>query len=381
MKYKIGLILPDSNYFKRFGKDYHTLVDAGLQKSGFDNYELVIEPGGYNNQMKIMVEKVQSLIVKEQVDAIVAPFNPSFLMDVAPLLDSNEVLLLLTYMGEDIIHQDCKSEFAFINTFDLSKSAWLQGYEVATRHGKKGVHIGAVHDVGYGTSRAFTMALESAGGALCLATLTHKESRTESPAQQIKEVLGEDADFIFGFYSGKEGISFAETWAETEGKKTPFVPSYMLHADDVIEACGEKMIGQKTVGCWDRDGQSEANLAFKSLCETRLGKKPHPYGLLAYESGELLGKALLKAGNMTPDSVKSALTAVSISGPRGDVSFDAESRLTSTTDYEFEIVEENGQIIRKMIREIEVPEKYDEFLSWATENMIKTGWTNPYLIG
>lgn len=381
MKYKIGLILPDSNYFKRFGKDYHALVLAGLQKSGFDNYELVIEPGGYNNQMKIMAEKVQSLIIKERVDAIIAPFNPAFLIDVAPLLDSNEVLLILTYMGEDVIHKDCQSDFAFINTFDLSKSAWLQGHDVAIRYGKKGVHIGAIHDVGYGTSRAFTMAFESTGGVLSLASLTHKESRTESPAEQIKEVLSEDADFIFGFYSGKEGISFTETWAETEGKKTPFVPSYMLHADDVIGACGEKMIGQRTVGCWDRDGQSEANLAFKSLCETNLGKKAHPYGLLAYESGELLGKSLLKAGNTSPEAVKSALTDVSVSGPRGDVSFDPETRLTNTTDYEFEIVEEGGQIVRKMIREMEVPEKYGEFLSWATENMIKTGWTNPYLIG
>ncbi|MBO3699044.1 ABC transporter substrate-binding protein [Roseivirga sp. E12] len=381
MKYKIGLILPDSNYFKRFGKDYKTVVEAGLQKSGFDNYEIVIEPGGYNNQMKIMAEKVQSLIVKEQVDAIIAPFNPAFLIDIAPLLVSNDVILLLTYMGEDIIHEDCQSEFAFVNTFDLVKSAWLQGQEAGLVYGKAGVHLGSVHDVGYGTSKAFTQGFESRGGQITFATLTHKDSRTESPASQINEALQEKADFIFGFYSGKEGISFAETWYETKGDKTPFIPSYMMQGDDIMEACGSKMIGQKTIGCWDRDGESEANLELKTFFEKNLGKRPHPYGLLAYETAELLGKALLKADSSLPEVVKSALTKVSISGPRGEVSFDPETRLTTTTDYEFEIVEEGGKIIRKKLREVEVPEKYYEDLAWGIKNLIKTGWTNPYLIG
>jgi ABC-type branched-subunit amino acid transport system substrate-binding protein len=381
MKYKIGLILPDSNYFKRFGKDYHAMVDAGLRKSGFEDYELAVEPGGYNNQMKIMLEKVQSLIVKDQVDAIIAPFNPAFLIDIAPILASNEVLLFLTYMGEDIIHEDCKSEFTFVNTFNLEKSAWLQGHEMVKKYGKNGIHLGSVHDVGYGTSRGFVMGLESAGGSISFATITHKESRTESPAPQIKESLDEKADFIYGFYSGKEGISFAETWHETEGEKVPFVPNYMMHSDDVLDVCGDKMIGQKTIGCWDRDEESPENLEFKALFEKQLGKKPHPYGLLAYETGELLGKALLKVDNFAPDTVKKASIEVSVSGPRGEVSFDPESRLANTTDYEFELVEEDGKIIRKKLREVEVPEAYYEHLAWGIKNLIKTGWTNPYMIG
>lgn len=381
MTYKIGLILPDSNYFKRFGRDYRKAVEAGLIKSGYTSYEIVVEPGGYNNEMKVMAEKVQSLIIKEQVDAIVAPFNPSFLIDIAPLLISNDVILLLTYMGEDVIHEDCKMDFTFVNTFDLNKSAWLQGYEIATEYGKNGIHLGAIHDVGYGTSMSFTKGFEHAGGKINFATLTHKDSRTESPASQIEECLNEKADFMFGFYSGKEAISFTETWAEIDGEKTPFISSFMMHADDVLEACGSKMIGQKTIGCWDRDGEGDANLEFKAFFEKNLGKKAHPYGLLAYETGELLGKALLKAGCVSPDDVKEALTSVTISGPRGEIGFDPETRLTSTTDYEFEIVERGGEVVRQKIRSIQAPEKYFEYLDWGIKNLIKSGWTNPYLIG
>jgi len=241
--------------------------------------------------------------------------------------------------------------------------------------------LGSIHDVGYGTSGAFTNGLESVGGKISFATLTHKDSRTESPANQIREAIDEKADFIFGFYSGKEGISFTETWYETrEREKPPFMPSYMTHADDVLEACGSKMIGQKTIGCWDRDGDSKENVAFKKFFETKLDKKPNPYGLLAYETGELLGKALLKANNFSPEAVKAALTDVSITGPRGEISFDPETRLTSTTDYEFEIVERDGEVIRQRIRSIQVPEKYFEYLDWGMKNLIKSGWTNPYLI-
>lgn len=384
MKYKIGLILPDSNYFSKFGKSYRQVLEAGLQKAGFTSYELAIEPGGYNNQMKIMAEKVQSLIIKEDVDIIIAPFNPDFLIDIAPLLESNEVLLLLTYMGEDTIHEDCKSDFTFINTFDLVKSAWLQGYYAGKRYGLNGTYLGAIHDAGYGTSRAFTMGFEAVGGKLSLSTFTHKNSRTESPAEPIGQALEEKPDFIFGLYSGKEGISFANTWDEIEGEKPPFIPSYMHHADDVLEACGESMIGQKTFGCWDRDGEGEANVELEAFFEKNLGKKPNPYGLMVYETGEILGKALLKTGNETPapQVLKEALTEVSIMGPRGEIGFDRETQMTSTTDYEFEIVkEDDGSIVRKKLGEVEVPAKYHEDLAWCIKDVKKSGWTNPYLIG
>lgn len=383
MKYKIGLILPDSNYFFRIGKDFRATVEAGLKKAGFDNYEIAIEPGGYNAEMKVVKEKIQSLIVKEQVDLIIAPFNPSFLVDIETLLSSNEVLLLLTYMGEDVIHQTYKSDYTFINTFDLVKSAWLQGYEAGNKYGTKAAYLGAIHDVGYGMSRALTMGFGASGGQFTFSTYSHKNSRTEAPDEPIRQVIEEKPDFVYAFYSGKEGISFVNTWDDMETEKPPLVPSYMLHGDDVLDACGEKMIGQKTIGCWDRDGDSEENVTFRELFEATLGKKAHPYGLLAYETVALLGKAIKQTGSGTPapEILKKALTEVSFAGPRGMISFDADSRLSKTTDYEFEIVKEAGKIVRKKIREVEVPQAYHEFLAWGIKNLEKTGWTNPYLIG
>jgi ABC-type branched-subunit amino acid transport system substrate-binding protein len=333
--------------------------------------------------MKVMAEKVLSLIIKEEVDIIIAPFSPTFLIAVAPLLESNEVLLLLTYMVEDTIHEECQSEFTFINTFDLVKSAWLQGYSAGKRYGLNGTFLGAIHDIGYGTSRAFTMGFEAVGGKLAFSALTHKNSRTESPAEAIGQALEEKPDFTFGFYSGKEGISFANTWDEIEGKKPPFIPSYMQHADDVLEICGEKMVGQKTFGCWDRDNEGKANVALKVFFNESLRKKPNPYGLMAYETGEMLGKALLKTGSDTPapQVLKIALTEVSIIGPRGEISFDAATQMTATTDYEFEIVKEgDGRIVRKKLGVIEVPAEYDEYLAWCIKSLVKDGWTNPYLI-
>lgn len=382
MKYKIGLILPDSNYFPRLGKDYRQTVEAGLKKSGFTDYEIAVEPGGYNNQMKIMAEKVHSLIIKDQVDLIIAPFNPAFLVDIAPLLLSNEVLLLLTFMGEDTIHEDCNLDFTFVNTCDLTKSTWIQGYEAGKKFGTNGTYMASFHDGGYGMSRAFTFGFESTGGKLGFSTVTHKEKRMESSVEIVNQVLEEKADFVFGFYSSKEAISLTEDWDNAEGEKTPFLPSYMMHGDDVLEACGKKLVGQKTVGSWDRDSNNESNVELKTFFETNLGKKPHPYGLLAYETGMLLGKALRStSSDNSPKVVKEALTSVSITGPRGDVHFDTQTHLTPTTDYEFEVVEEEGKIIRKKIREIPVPDEYHEFLDDSIKNIIKSGWTNPYLIG
>lgn len=382
MKYKIGLILPGSNYFFRIGKDFPATVEAGLKKAGFDNYEIAIEPGGYNAEMKVIKEKVQSLIIKEQVDLIIAPFSPSFLVDVAGLLESNDVLLLLIHLGEDIIHKDYQSKYAFINTLGLTRAAWLQGYKTGKKYGANGASIGSLHDIGYGMARMFSLGFESSGGRFVISTFTHNKSRTESPMEPIQKVLEAKPDFLYGFYSGKEAISFTNTWFELEGEKPPFVGSYMMQADDVLEASGEKLLGQKTIGSWDRDSEEEANVEFKEFFETSLGKKAHPYGLLTYESSQLLGKALLKTGTDTPraDVLKEALSQVSITGPRGVLSFNTETQVADSEDYEFELVQEGDKLIRKNIGKAEVPDEFFEQQKFAEKNLEKDGWTNPYLL-
>lgn len=382
MKYKIGLILPDSNYFFRIGKDFRTTVEAGLKKAGFDNYEIAIEPGGYNAEMKVIKEKVQSLIIKEHIDLIIAPFSPSFLVEVAGLLESNEVILLLINLGEDIIHEDYRSKYAFINTLGLTRAAWLQGYETGKKLGSNGASIGSLHDIGYGMARMFSLGFEASGGRFVISTFTHQKSRTESPLEPIQKVLEAKPDFLYGFYSGKEAISFADTWFSLEEEKPPFVGSYMMQADDVLEASGEKLLGQKTIGCWDRDSEAEANVEFKQFFETSLGKKPHAYGLLTYESSQLLGKALLKTGTDTPvaDVLREALTQVSITSPRGEVSFNTERQVVDTVDYEFELVQEGDKLIRKNVRKVEIPDEFLEQQKFAEKNLEKDGWTNPYLL-
>ena len=116
MKYKIGMILPDSNYFSRLGRDLKVLTVAGLAQAGFSDYDLIIEPGGYNADVRIIKEKVQSMIIRDQVDVIIAPLNPYHLVDVAPLLQSNEVIMMLSFMGEDTVYHEYRSDFVFINT-------------------------------------------------------------------------------------------------------------------------------------------------------------------------------------------------------------------------------------------------------------------------
>jgi branched-chain amino acid transport system substrate-binding protein len=382
MKLKIGLILPNSNFISNISQDISKAFQLGIDRNGSVDHELIIEVGGYNADTRIMKEKVQSLISKDEVQVIIAPMNMGMVPEIKDILGANNTTLIVNWMGEDFLSKEYQSPHVFFNTFGTWKSNWMHGYYAALNYGKIACSSVAFHEGGYTFSLAFALGYEVAGGTLKQVAITHQASRNESPLNSIQELLANEPDFVMGFYSSKEGISFLKTWAELQGKKPILMGNYPMFEEDVLAATGSAGLNGITVGSWDVESTNPINTHFKIDFESKTARRPGVFGLMAYETGLLINAALGKlSGDVFVDEkFREALKSISVEGPRGVLSFNKQSQCIETEDHLFKIEDCDRKLVKIKAETLALPELFIQQSEEVYQNLPKQGWTNPYLI-
>lgn len=378
---KIGILLPSSNFIKGVSKDISSAFQKGLEKGQAEGVEVVLETGGYNASKPLVIDKVQSMILKSEVDAILAPLNIGLFKDVNDILRSNEIPLIANWLGEDPYFEEEISDHIFSLSFNQWRSAWLTGKFGAENIGKTCQSYTCIHDGGYGVTMAGAIGVESGGGQQVFSGVTHREARDEDPTEVLNLGLEDKMDFIMGYYSSKEAISFLKTvWGMGIPNKE-IIGNFFMAEDDVLEELGDQMLGLRVTSGWNKDDLSDpVAKEFTEWFEGKRGKKPSCYGLMAYESGWLLANAL---NNMKADksSLMDALAKVRIDGPRGNVGFCTGPVKDESKEYLLEVAKrEDGSLYRKLVQELPIPDLYHEHRTAAEKNTRKQGWLNPYLI-
>ena len=382
MLIKIGLLAPNSNYLPFLARNIHAAIELGLAENPGVEYELLIEPGGYNADRQVLEGKIQELLVKHQVDVVVAPLNVGSYDHVVPHCSSQSTPLIVLSLGEDVACLDSLNPHLFVNSFNLWQSAWMTGYWGAERYGRKACSMAALHDGGYGMSFSFAIGLEGQGGTVVQSAVTHRESRDEDPSESLRMIAENHPDFIMGFYSGREAVSFLKAYRGLgQEKRIPLVGLPFMVDAALLDEVGDMALGIKTVSCWSRTTPRDAH--FTKAFEAKAGRPVDCYSLLAYETGHLIAQAALQIGegNALLGQLPDALKAVEFDGPRGVIAFDSETGEVRTTDHLREVVKcEDGKYHNKIIETLEVPPLFHEQLGLARKNLAKQGWLNPYLI-
>ena len=382
MPLKIGMLVPNSNFIPFLSKDLPKALEFGLTEQNSIKYELFIEPTGYDVDKNVLADKIQTLIIKDQVDIITTPLNVGLFEHVSGYFSSNQVPLIVNSLGEDVIFQHAQSPYIFINSFNLWQSSWMTGYWGAGEYGQRACSIAGLHDGGYGMGFAFAVGLEAQNGQLLQTAITHRESCTEDPSEFITMIAEYEPDFIFGLYSGKEAVSFLKAYRQLGyAGKIPLVGLPPITAEHLWDELGDQALGIKTISSWDRGTAQSQN--FIQVFVTKTRHPVNPYTLLAYETGQLITKAVKEIGGGSPilDYLPEALKTVEFQGLRGLTKFDSESHETDTKDYLQEVVRgEDGMLAYKTIKELETPPLFYEQLALARKKLSKQGWLNPYLI-
>jgi branched-chain amino acid transport system substrate-binding protein len=382
MSIKIGVLVPNSNYIPCLARDIPRALALGLAEHVGDAFELCIEPAGYNADKNVLIARIQELLVKQQVDIIVAPLNTGLLDHLKTYLSGHQIPLIVNTLGEDVVNHSHQDPYIFINSFNLWQTSWLTGYWGAREYGQKAYSLTALHEGGYGITFAFALGLEANGAELVHTALTHRQTRVEDPSESIQMIAANHPNFIMGFYGGKEALSFLAAYDRLGYHQTiPLMGLPFTVDESLLDELGETALGIHSISCWRRDTGEDRN--FSQVFQDKTGHAVNCYVLMAYETGHLIARAIETIGLGKPidGQLPEALRAVEFRGPRGRIKFAPQTQEVETKHYLREVVRgEDGQVYNKVIREIDTPALYYEQLAVARKNLTKQGWLNPYLI-
>jgi ABC-type branched-subunit amino acid transport system substrate-binding protein len=373
---KVGLLLPNSNYLNILARNLKGAINFALKQNNVDDIDFAIEVSGFNAEAKVVEEKLQLLIIKDQVDVIIAPLNSGMIENIKHVPISNQIPLIALTYGEDPCFSVSLNEYVFVNSLNLWKSSWLLGYWSAANIGTKGCTMTAIHDAGYNISFAFAVGVEAANGILLQTAITHQESISENPTNKIEEILNQNSDFIYALYSGKEANSFFRYYDELDKKNTPVITSSSVFETDQSPGISESMIGLKSVTTIPSSLDSIANLN-KAYTSATGNRKMNGYDIMAYEAILFLIEAKKENINNSQGLID-ILSTLSISGPRGPICF-GENHEVDTPQY-LQQLESVNPISNAIVEIINEPSVLTTQYELAKKNLVKQGWLNPYLI-
>lgn len=82
---RIGLLLANSSIIPRLAADIRTCVVDALAARSVE-HEIVVETTSHNESAAVVRDALQDLVIKHDVDVVVAPLNPSVAAAVEPTM-------------------------------------------------------------------------------------------------------------------------------------------------------------------------------------------------------------------------------------------------------------------------------------------------------
>ena len=161
-------------------------------------------------------------------------------------------------------------------------------------------------------------------------------------------------------------------------QKIPFYSTAFGLDTQQIGENESSLVGSKCISPWFEEEESKSNQVFISKYQQEFGKKPTPFALLGYENGLILNEGLqnLQGENLNTSHLKNMLNQVSVTGPRGEIVFDTETKRTAFSHYLWEVVKEKNGYKKVKRQEVNL-ELTTPIFNESHEQV--GGWDNAYL--
>lgn len=381
----IGALLPVSRLVPRVDHDFLAGLRGALAEREVP-CEILCEPVGTAADGEALADAIRRLLLRSGPDLVTGITGAG----AAPLVhtlfrDARTPFVVNGLGGDPLLLGGADNPWIFWNSFGVWKSTYALGYWAARNLGETAALATGFHEAGYAMVEAFWNGFERAGGGTVLATrVTHRDSRDEDPAEDIRALLEHDPDFVVGLYSGREGISFMEAYRGPAGPgDLPLVVSPFALYEPWLRQMGKDALGVRTVSSWSVGAHPELEEAFSDAYARVSDDEPGAFGMLGYETGRMIGGAVEALGGTVTgrDALRDALAEAVATSPRGRRAVDPASGDVETFEHLL-VVEEGPEGPGPVAVEgpLELPERYEEDLAAFRRRPLKNGWLNPYLV-
>lgn len=275
------------------------------------------------------VAVTEKLITRDQVHAIVGPFNSSVGLAVAELSDRYKVLRLVPIAVADAITTG--HPWIFRNCPNQTMQT-VQNAEWVVKQGKwkKFALLLENTDYGRGAGETWAKVVKGKGGEV-LATEYYNLGDTDFTTQLTK-IKGRDPEGIFLVGLITEGAQILRQ-AKQLGMNQQFIGLGGFASDKFIQLAGGSAEGLINNSYWEPNPKIPKSVSFKENFEKFSKMEAEMFSAATYDAVYILKEAFEKAGALGTDTgskeaLRKAMHKVDYVGVQGKTTFDEEGQAT-----------------------------------------------------
>lgn len=379
---KIGILLPRSNFYSGMSFDFVEGFKAGLKQIKRDDIEIVVENIGFGAEKQAAYQAAESLLIKENVQIVLAYIGHKTAQLLKPLFMSANRLLIVLDSGSNmpqewpvcpnIIYHSLNDCLA---CYFSAKQAFLDGHEQAGM-------VTGYYDGGYLHTLALTQSYVDAGGSIVFNHATGYVPEDFSMSALNTHLSNYPGAAFLCIFSVDYSQWFFRDLKEqvTEKQTAVYASSFMLE---------ESSLGQipfpeskvKGFVSWSKELDNPENKMFvDEMFEA--GREANYFSLLAYESVCLVQECikLLEENQKRVPVAVQKLNGFQFKSPRGQVKFYPAFNYTLSPMYHVEIVADEAGMSKLKVLDLRSDCEADfEKMAEIDLDGVTSGWFNSYV--
>lgn len=321
---KIGIVLPYSGVYAKFGEGITAGFEYALKKRGgqLGGRPVTILKGDDQLDAKIGGEVTTKLVDKDKVDIVVGPVGSN----VAPVMqkiciEAGRFLIIPTAAANALTRDRCHP-----TTFRISHSNWQMTHPMGAwlfNQGKRRViTMGMDYAAGREMVGGFVDGFKAAGGEI----IDQKWPGLKELDYQayFADVAAKKPDAVFTFFAGANAVEFVKQYAQAGLKeRVPLYGAAYLTDSTLIPAQGAAANSVITSAHWAPSLDNAANKTFMEDFKKETGQDADLNSMHGHDTAVVLALALEKTkGDIANQpALTQAIRGVEFASPRGPFRF------------------------------------------------------------
>ena len=379
---KIGILYPRSGAHPAISLDYMDGIKTYLSDNNLsEQFTLIAENAGYGGVDKEVKEKIEKLLIIEDVDVLVIYIDQKILQLLKPILKASGKLIIVVSPGADY-PQTWEPEPNIIQlNLNHAFLCWLTGQLAVKEQDTPAIMATSFYDCGYLHSAMMVSNFVLQGGQIKFNYVSNQLYNDNFQINELSGYLSADKEtnhLLCIFDALPASLFYRNLKAIPEANRLHlFVSPMMLESLALQELNAGYQFSIDGFSPWMNSLENESNKKFIETMNRQHNKLPTIFSLQGWETAMLLEEVLQsKINHRNGNEVVKQLINTKLDTPRGELKLDKNTQWWLAPVLKCSIPENSVHLNKEIIYEIE--SDWINFVSNPPRGVV-SGWTNTYL--
>jgi branched-chain amino acid transport system substrate-binding protein len=379
---KLGVLYPRSKVYPDITTDFTNGLKSYLKKEQInESIELQLESIGFGGSEKEVYEKVEKLMLIDEVDMVVAYIDEKVIGILQPLLQATGKLLLVVNSGANYPETPAAQPNIIRLNLQNAFLCHLAGELAGQQKDNTALVASSFFDCGYLHLAAMVRAFSTKGGQVVFNYINKQQPDEIFDIPELANFL--NAEGRTGNLLCVYGTSAAASLYELLNERDDADSLHLFVSPMMLEPAAMEKTGE---GCklsidgylpWMASSTNGGNIAFCETIRQQTKKEPSLFSLLGWESAMVVKEIFMhcKEHYADADAIAAKLENLSMNGPRGEIMLDKETHQFIAPYFKFSSRPNDQPVIEQVPFTISAWENYNQ----QPTGGVHSGWTNTYL--